>query len=732
MSEQEVLDVAQADPQPDREDRVTERTSMVQHTVSGSLLALLAFALAGTIIGCRTLARTMLAHILLPPPSLDFQYAGEGQPISRLLDWNQVQIDGLLTLRELNGVPLFCATATLYAVLFVITVRLLNPEFRLFRVTPSKGGSAAAVAPTALNSAIQPDGLIQAVQILALVGLPVALFWLLTNRWDAPFAGTLFSTGDSGRWGWIWAIRLPLLFAALWIGFARQGLAGTGPRGLNVVPAQWPRLAATGACFGLVTMLIGRFAVPGALEPTLLRAHTLGAFNLNSWREIGGIYLVCMVAAWTAAAALLCVFAGTPRSIARPMIAVVALGVLVVWFAQMPLRRHHEETRLDMTPAVLRTIAVPYTPDHSGSGAPDGSQAAALLAPRLGLMSLPEPGMNANSGSTAPERPIVLFRDDSDTMTGRIGTQSVPITIIQNGYTTDGLPCTLEAEARAVRFLREREYRSALTWTATKYRYESAAHRFDVPGMLTACLDDLSYGPHPVSRNPLYRGFRSAGLQVTDTVQALLCICATTTQNRALLDRWGNLNRFAFPDRQSQRLIGDLYRRFGDVADALAWYRRAEMPRTFMTRIRAEQPLFHNGHITGVLRLNGRPLAGVQVGMMPGLMNGLPHGLEGLVNGAIFEIVAQQPGWHGFAAFHPVPNAFHWLSASAITDARGAFAIDGLTEGQYTVMCTLPADVHLTPPMDPKLHISNPPLPFNVHYGNPSVDLGLIDITVGK
>jgi hypothetical protein len=766
MSEQEVLAASQAVPGEDGAETQDERIISARPAALRALLALFAFGTAGALVGVRTVARTTLPHILLPPPSLDYQNVTDGQPISRLLDWNQGQIDVMLTLRELNGVWLSGAACALYGLLAVVVIRLLNPNFRLFRVVaardartqtprarrnaspvvapepgqdgeteraPEAGGGQqnravtppAPVAPTALNAAIQPDGLIKALKILALLGLPLAAIWLLTNRADVPFAGDIYATGEAGRWGWVWALRMPLAFAALWAGFSPQGLAGNARQSrLHFDLRRWPALIATGLGLGLAAFLIGRYCLPVALEPSLLRYHTLGAFNVGHWRQIGGIYLTCMVASWAAMAALICAVSIRNRTVARAMPVIALLAVGVALRVQTPLSRKSEETRLDTTPTVLRSIAAPYDPDRGGSGVPNGPPAAELLAPRLGLKPIAD--------ADGAERPVVLFRDDSNVRMGRIGAHSIPITVIQNGFTMDFLPYDAQAESRAVGFLRERRFQSALSWVATKYRAESAAHRFDITAMLTACLDDLAYGPHPNVRNPMHRMFGTRGLQVADTVQDLLCICAVTPQNRALLDRWANLDLFAFPDRQSKRLIGDLYRRFGDAPAALAWYRRAEMPHSFINRIRAEQPLFHAGHVQGVFRLNGRPLAGVQVGATPERMNGLPHGLEGLVNGAIYEMIAQRPSWPRFGPFHPVPNAFRWVSASTTTDANGAFTLDGLTEGEYTLICTLPTGTRIAIPMDANLHISNPPLPFNVHYGNPSVDLGIIDMRDGR
>jgi len=302
--------------------------------------------------------------------------------------------------------------------------------------------------------------------------------------------------------------------------------------------------------------------------------------------------------------------------------------------------------------------------------------------------------------------------------------------MIQNGVTEDGLRPSPASARLAANFLNARHYQSALSWVATEHRFDVSTYRFDTTGALTACLDDLRYGPHPVAYSPYYAEFGTPALQITQTIKALFFICAATPQNLAQLDRWADPDHFSFPDRQSTRLMGDLYRRFADIKHALEWYRRADMPRTFMARIRSEKPLFHTGNVTGMLRLNGRPLVGVQVGVVPSRLNGVPTDLEGFVRNAIYEIGADYAQAPGFESYHPVPSVFRWLSASTVTDSRGAFTLDSLTEGEYRLVCTLPSDVHLNPPADSKVRIVNAPLPFNLHYGTPNANLGMIDLFI--
>jgi hypothetical protein len=60
------------------------------------------------------------------------------------------------------------------------------------------------------------------------------------------------------------------------------------------------------------------------------------------------------------------------------------------------------------------------------------------------------------------------------------------------------------------------------------------------------------------------------------------------------------------------------------------------------------------------------------------------------------------------------------------TRPDGTFTIDHLTDGEYFLVCTLPAGVKLSIPLDPKLAIQHAPPAFTLIYGIPRQDLGVI------
>ena len=240
---------------------------------------------------------------------------------------------------------------------------------------------------------------------------------------------------------------------------------------------------------------------------------------------------------------------------------------------------------------------------------------------------------------------------------------------------------------------------------------------FDTTAGLDACITDMERHPHMASCGA--------------TARTMMFTCSASTANLALMDRWADERNFVFPTRESRRLMGQLYERFGEKEKALAWYRRADMPKSFLARVRSERPLYHTGRVEGRLMLNGKPLAGVQVGVVPHRLNGLPLDLERTVLAARSEILAFRP--YGLFPRHcPRPYAFRWISASAITDADGRFALTNLTEGEYTLLTALPPSVQLSVPFDPLISVANAPPDIVVNYDQKSMTLGDIALKTGR
>lgn len=154
------------------------------------------------------------------------------------------------------------------------------------------------------------------------------------------------------------------------------------------------------------------------------------------------------------------------------------------------------------------------------------------------------------------------------------------------------------------------------------------------------------------------------------------------------------------------------------------------MPQSFMLKMRDEKPMFNEGEVSGSIVINGKPVSGLRIGIMPWRMNGLSPYISLLLQNSIGEIYSAQAFSPIFAAFCPSPYAFRWISASTTTDSQGRFSVSDLTEGQYRLLLTLPPDIHLKSPFDPGLVVSNSPSPFVVNYQSPRRDLGTISIKI--
>ncbi|HZT40859.1 MAG TPA: hypothetical protein VFA07_01655 [Chthonomonadaceae bacterium] len=706
----------------------------------GVLVTGLLFALVGFGAGLQTISVEMLPYVLAPGQGIQYREVVDGLPVPRLLDWDLTRIEWHLSFADMIPVVLLPIVFLLSVLLWLLAVSVLNPTFRLFSLAspePSEdvdsafadaeGAASAEPAPSESSEAASPpietletpeaettvappeeaaappapptsspaifleeSALVKAVRLLPAVGLPLGAVWVLV--------GLL----GPGAWATVWLVRLAAVGIALWVGYRYEGLAGSFRRpSLHLWPDALPGLILGGAVFGLGLFVLMRWVFPAPLPPLLLRYQMLGTFDSASWNAIARSYLFAVCAVWFAAGALLVVL-GRPGLTSAQRLALAALplaAALAAWAVERPFTPESLARRMDITPAVIASIPVPYDRRYPATGTPDGPQAGQELARRAGL-SPPADLPRAN-------RSVIFFS---------LFPRFVPYTILrQQAYTEDGLTTDPDSAARVLAYLKKHDFQTALSWVAIKHLYNIGTVHFDSSYAIAACLLDLTHCPHAA--------------QCNGTVRNMLFTCAASPQNLALLDQYADERFFAHPDRESRRLMGDLYVRFGQVDKALAWYRRAEMPRSFLARIQKERPMFHQGLVRGVLTLNGKPLAGVQVGVLPRRLNGLPLALEPFLLHAPEEFRQFQP-YPGFAPFHPRPWVFRWIAAGTLTNADGAFTLQDLTEGQYVLVCVLPPGIHLTLPQDSSLHIQNAPPAFTLNYASPTADLGAIALSL--
>ncbi|CCW35742.1 hypothetical protein CTKA_02160 [Chthonomonas calidirosea] len=658
-------------------------------------LLILLLPLIGLLVGLRTVAVATLPHILTPDPGINYQEVTDRLPIPALLNWNLTIVQNLLDLRDMPF-PLLILLGVVGGILLLcIALCLFNPIYRPLVLEPATNPSLAGANHLSGTLRLQQPKRFWYVALLC--GVPLLGFWLLIGVLMPPATPVSKYMLVAAPWSPLWALRLMALGMALWVGLHPDGLLWNDSLTEKKRLFSYQKLLVRGALWGIITWVFTRLTVPSGLEPLLTRLQALGTFNTAEWRWVVSHYLFSVGAAWFAAGLFLLILGrlGLATKARFGLTALAVVAFCISFWIQRPFSASALARRFDLQPDVLNAISVPYSPRRPGSGVPDGLAAAQALARRLYLPM----GQN----SARPMRSVLLFQPSGNV-----------INVTQMGYTINGLSATRESALKARDFLLKRRYHSALSWIATEHLCDCSTLRFDTTSALDVLLSDLSNGPH-LSR-------------VGSVVTTLFFICAATPQNHALLDKWANPQSFACPDRFSKRLIGDLYRRFGDVKNALKWYRAADMPSTFMARIRAERPLFHTGTVYGILRLNGRPLAGVRVGIMPWRLNGLPPLQEVLLANAFHEVLAPSGNGPLFPPFHPIPFAFRWISGSDVTDSNGAFRIQNLTEGQYRVVVELPPSIQLNPPFDPRIRVMNPPLPFSLHYANQTVNLGIIDI----
>lgn len=740
------------------------------------------FALVGILIHLRSLAETTLPAILAPGTSITFREIVEGLPVPKLVDWSLWRIDQLIDLRDMGDIPRYVFGSLLFGSLWLLAVSILNPTFRLFtripvsplrpevsrlpeekidRVpsTPTEavepletppasdmpdeeevpesvellstdpfpdtrdpktplGNSAPGEANSALTLwALDRVHLEQAVRFLLLIGIPLLLVWLATGGLSQP--ATLHLVGKSEAFNRAWgdAVRCLALGIGLWLGFHPEGVAGSfgilhqvyqsdellTPGRDRPNKAAWGKLFVIGLLFGVGLYLLLRLSMPPPSPEVIADYRALGTFTQTYWNEIALHYLGNMALVWFGIGVWLYVLGRSGlRFGTRAALLLIPVGAAVAASAlARPYALSALAARFDATPAVLATA--PANPRYPGYGVPNGPQAGQELAQRLHLKTVSAPIQTRN---------MIVFHPIRNTITSL------------GDYSEDGIRVDADSVRRVEAYLKQHHYESALSWTAVKYLYSDAAMRFDITSGIRVCLEDMERAPHLV--------------QCNDTTRALLFVCAASPQNHALLDTWADESRFAHTDRASQAMMGDLYLRFGEKEKALAWYRKAEMPRSFLASIRAQQPLFHQGRVTGRLLLNGKPVSGVQVGIVPHRLNGLPKDLESPVLGYGFELTARRPYSELFPARHPRPFALRWISEGAVTGADGSFTLDNLTEGEYYLVCTLPSEVQCTVsddpdmPPDPALQIVRAPRPFTLNYTNPSQNVGDIVLTYKK
>lgn len=666
--------------------------SIIQPLVTAIILCI-----PGLMIGVYILARVTIPHIALPGPYLRFQDVKNNLPVPVLLNWNISVIDLLVTLYHLPG--LFAGISIIFILLLCMPgiASQLNPTFKAYRLYPANRDS---VKSWSLTSAISIPCLTKLARLILYFSSPMIILSFMIFLIDHYFASSNSALLSSDSVPVKWAALLTLAGIFLFTTLSPEGAGGDFSESKIQfrAAALWKPIL-LGTIWGLLTYLETTTALPESVGSKLIYLQTIGTFDIQTFHQIS-FQIVAPILCLILSSALLMAILGSPNKTLTFMHRVIYLliSIMILVYAykiNQELSMQTLNKRYDINPQTIMAVQSPYNPSMPGSGIPAGYEAARIIESQLNL--------KFGNSYSYPACSMLLFLPN-----GRM------VNVRKEGYTINGLSASRDSITKSKRYLQHADYRSAFSWILTAHIFDSYALRFETTDCLSTLLNDLQKAPHPeVSEQPL----------ITQ-----LFICAANIQNHNILMQFSNPSNFAMNDRFSKKLIGDMYRRFGDVKNALYWYSKADMPDSFVNIIRAEKPLFHQSAVSGKILLNGKPLNGVTVGALPWRLNGLPPYQELLLHNDINEIAS--PGYISpiFIPFHPRPFALRWISDSCITGSDGAFHFNDLTEGSYMLICSLPAKFRLHPPLDASLSCVNEPRQFLLNYAHPNINLGSIDL----
>ncbi len=675
-------------PAPNQEKPEKNRTLHTQHIFITCIL----FGLVGFLNAWHTIASDCIVHIIQPAQGIVFQGVEDRTPTPHLLAWSLSEIGRLIALNGLKLPVILVPEILLYSLLWMWIAHLFNPDYLPIRLkNPGTKGL--------FDGAFETDQPLRTSLLILFSGALVFAIWQLTPLPKYNYAALYLP-----RPGMIWMIRYMLIGLVIWFSAASGGIGDTflhGPavfRGKSLIPT-----CGKGLLWGAAVYLSTVIVEPTHIQTLLMHLQTLGTFNISLFLPIEHLYILCSFCAWISAGILLCFLIpnlskASISNFSFKLLSVLEVTVIVVgcislqWFSVTRLVK-----RYDLEPSIMETVADPYSPLKPTSGVPDGPMAAAAFSK---LVHVP-----FGTSSQYPDTNVLVFRGHKPT-----------VSVLKHGYTLDGLSANRVAMQRTLAFLKARRYVSSLSWMALKHMFDCYTLRFNTTKALHLLLLDMKYGPHPS--------------QCDLAIQTMLFTCAATPQNRELLNDYGNPNWFTHKNRFACRLIGDMYRRMGEASQSLKWYRKADMPPSFMQKMKNEKPMFNQGEVTGRIVINGKPASGMRIGIMPWRMNGLTPYVSLLLQNSIGEIYSPRAFSPLFGQFCPSPYAFRWLSASATTDSEGRFTVSDLTEGQYRLMLALPSTLQLKSPFDPGLSVSNSPTPFVVNYQAPRKDLGTVYINI--
>lgn len=258
--------------------------------------------------------------------------------------------------------------------------------------------------------------------------------------------------------------------------------------------------------------------------------------------------------------------------------------------------------------------------------------------------------------------------------------------------TITGVEANRQTRERVWQYLRERNFRSYHTEEAFMHLYDCATLDWDPVASLEVAFANAEHCP---SQRPIF----------VELLVSKLSACPVTPETRRFLDKLAEARFFRHPHPNSRRNVGDLYWKFGDRQKAEEWFRRVPVGPQDLQHIKKDPLLLTNGVVTGSIFINGKPAAGLRVGVV--------------LWGNRFELLGAR-----------LPFAQRFIVKGVTTDAQGRFRIDRLPAALYALVVAAPArDI---PPRLDAVRVTNLPGRIDLGRAHPSRDVGRIEIEVDK
>jgi hypothetical protein len=213
-----------------------------------------------------------------------------------------------------------------------------------------------------------------------------------------------------------------------------------------------------------------------------------------------------------------------------------------------------------------------------------------------------------------------------------------------------------EVSKQVEQWLRAKEHRTTLSQSAFMHLFEAAALDFDRTRAIETCLFNLK--THPVFRPGQMGRLIPHGWAL---IMEMLADLTVTQENRELLQAISDDRTFQFEGaRQALPGLADAWLRLGEMEKARAFYEQAGLNKTEIAS-KVDKPMLRNGALKGILQIEGRPVAGAQVGLVSTLR------------------------WLELVPPSASPNAFSLrvICAGTRTDSEGRFELDGVPTGEY-------------------------------------------------